>query len=298
MSYGMLIDTTRCIGCRACQVACKASHDLPAEKTGFFTKPGGQQNPPALSSKNYCVVTYNELQTSGGELKWIFAKRQCMHCDEPACASACPVTALHKTAEGPVIYDSKKCIGCRYCVWACPFGVPTADWESLAPQIHKCTLCYERITSKITVREINNKPQTQQAQQTYTDSQHLPACAKACATGALKFGDRDQLLAEARARIKASPDRYISHIYGEKEAGGTAHLYLAAVPFEKLGFRTDIDNRSYPAISAVALKAVSPAVIGLGGLLTGIYLLNRRKEEVARKAKQEKEDIKEDANAI
>lgn len=298
MSYGMLIDTTRCIGCRACQVACKASHDLPAEKTGFFTRPGGHQNPPALSFRNYCVVTYNELQTSGGDLKWIFAKRQCMHCDEPACASACPVTALRKTAEGPVIYDSKKCIGCRYCLWACPFGVPTADWDSLAPEIHKCTLCHERITSSAAVREINDKPQTLQAQKSFTESGRLPACAKACPSGALKFGDRDQLLAEARNRIKASTDRYTHHIYGEKEAGGTAHLYLAAVPFEKLGFRTDLGNQSYPAVSAVALKAVSPAVIGLGGLLAGIYLLNRRKEEVARNASQEKPERKEDGNAL
>ena len=295
MSYGMLIDTTRCIGCRACQVACKAAHDLPAEKTGFFTKAGGCQNPPALSAKNYCVVTYSELPTNDGETQWIFAKRQCMHCNEPACASACPVTALHKTPEGPVIYDSKKCMGCRYCVWACPFGVPTADWDSLAPEIHKCTLCYERMTASAAVTEINDKPQTAQARQTYAASRRLPDCAKACPTGALKFGDRDQLLAEARKRIKASPGKYVNHIYGEKEAGGTAQLYLAAVPFEKLGFRADIGNHSYPAVSAMALKAVSPAVIGLGGLLTGIYLLNRRKEEVARKAREEKQG-KEDAN--
>ena len=289
MSLAMLIDTTRCIGCRACQVACKATYNLPAEKIGFPLKEGGYQNPPALSAKNLCVVTFNELEANDGEVKWIFAKRQCMHCDHPACASACPVTALQKTPEGPVIYDPKKCIGCRYCVWACPFGVPTADWDSLAPKIHKCTLCYERITAQIPPQELNGKPQTPEEQKSYAASIHLPACAKACPPGALKFGEREALLAEAQERMKASPGKYVPHIYGEKEAGGTAHLYLSAVPFEELGFRMDLGEKSYPAISATALKAVSPAVLGMGGLLTGIYLLNKRRAEIARKAEQGKE---------
>jgi formate dehydrogenase iron-sulfur subunit len=289
MSYAMLIDTTRCVGCRACQVACKASHNLEAEKTGFFTKTGGLQNPPALSAKNLCVVTFNEIEAADGEVKWIFAKRQCMHCDHPACASACPVTALHKTPEGPVTYDSSKCIGCRYCVWACPFGVPTADWDSLAPKIHKCTLCHERIVAQVPVKELNGKPQTEAEQKSYAASIHTPACAKACPPGALKFGDREELLAEAKARIKAAPDKYVDHIYGEKEAGGTAHLYLASVPFEQLGFRMDLGEKSYPAVSAPALKAVAPAVLGMGGLLTGIYLLNKRKADVAEAESGKKE---------
>ncbi|HUT53313.1 MAG TPA: 4Fe-4S dicluster domain-containing protein [bacterium] len=286
MSLATLIDTTRCIGCRACQVACKAAHDLPAEKTGFFAKEGGYQNPPALSAKNLCVVTFNELEANDGEVKWIFAKRQCMHCNEPACVSACPVTALHKTPEGPVTYDSKKCMGCRYCVWACPFGVPTADWDSLAPKIHKCTLCHERITATVTPQELNGKLQTKEEQNSFTESQHLPACVKACPSGALKFGERDQLLAQARERIKASPGKYVSHIYGEKEAGGTAHLYLASVPFEKLGFRMDLGERSYPYYSKIALEAVSPAVMGLGGLLTAVYLLKQRKDKVSASEEQ------------
>lgn len=290
MTFGMLIDTTRCIGCRACQVACKAFHNLPAEKTGFFTKEGGYQNPPALSAKNLCVVSFNELEANDGEVKWIFAKRQCMHCDEPACVAACPVTALHKTPEGPVTYDVKKCMGCRYCVWACPFGVPTADWDSLAPKIHKCTLCYERVTAQIAPMELNGKPQTPEEQKSYAASIHLPACAKGCPTGALKFGKLDELLVEARERIKASPGKYVNHIYGEKEAGGTSHLYLSSVPFEKLGFRTDLGERSYPYYSKIALEVVSPAVMVLGGLLTAVYLLKQRKALVSATEEQAKKE--------
>lgn len=289
MSFGCLVDTTRCIGCRGCQVACKQANKLSAEKTGFLGQGGGYQNPPALSAKTYTLVTFNESIGDDGEIKWVFAKRQCMHCDEPACASACPVTALHKTPEGPVNYDSKKCIGCRYCVWACPFGVPTADWDSLAPKIHKCTLCHDRITHPVAIGEVNGKPTTAAEQKIYAAGQSQPACVKACPTGALKFGEREQLLAEARERIKAAPEKYVAHIYGEKEAGGTSFLYLAAVPFEKLGFRADLGDRSYPAISAPALKAVAPAVLGMGGLLTGVYLLNRRKAEVAQAEPGKKE---------
>jgi formate dehydrogenase iron-sulfur subunit len=280
MSYGMLIDTTRCVGCRACQVSCKSSHHLPAVKTGFFAQEGGFQNPPKLNAKTYTLISFTELPTEDGGVKWIFAKRQCMHCNHPACASACPVTALQKTPEGPVNYDPKKCIGCRYCVWACPFGVPTADWDSQAPKIHKCTMCYERVVNPLAIKEINGKPQTEAQQKVHAVSQALPACAKACPTGALKFGDREELLAEAKERIKSHPDRYVDHIYGEHEAGGTAKMYLAAVPFKQLGFRTDLGEKSYPAISAVALKAVSPAVLGMGGLLTGVYLLNKRRADV------------------
>src|SRR5208282_618742 len=143
----MLIDTTQCIGCRSCQVSCKEWNELPAEKTSLPDGALGMQNPRVLSAKTLVVVTDHEIENSKlpGGLRTIFAKRQCMHCDEPACVSACPVTAMHKTPEGPVVYDKSRCIGCRYCMWACPWGVPTAQWDSLAPKINKCTMCYDRI---------------------------------------------------------------------------------------------------------------------------------------------------------
>ncbi|MBU0765406.1 MAG: 4Fe-4S dicluster domain-containing protein, partial [Bacteroidetes bacterium] len=122
-----LIDTTRCIGCRGCQVACKQWNELPAEKTEFFGGPG-YQNPAHMSATTFTLINYHEV-TENGELKdWVFRKDQCQHCLEPACASACLVGALHKTENGPVIWDSSKCIGCRYCMISCPFDVPKFEW--------------------------------------------------------------------------------------------------------------------------------------------------------------------------
>jgi formate dehydrogenase iron-sulfur subunit len=280
MSNGLLIDTTHCIGCRSCQVTCKQWNELRAEKTEM--SPLGLQNPPTLSAKTFTMVTFHEIpdEEKPGGLRYIFAKRQCMHCDEPACVSACPVTALYKTQSGAVIYDSDKCIGCRYCMWACPFGAPTADWDSLAPKIHKCTLCYDRMHEDIpSVR--NGKPLTKESAEREAQALSEPACVKQCPTGALKFGKREELLAEARARIKANPERYIDHIYGEKEAGGTSVLYLSSVPFAEIGL-PDVGTESYPSRSIPALTAVPPAVAILGGVLGLTYSLTKRKEEVAK----------------
>ena len=136
-SKAVLIDTTKCVGCRSCQVSCKQIYDLKPTKTSIDGKKKSLQNLATLDANNRCLVTFNEIadEKAPGGLRYVMAKRQCMHCDEPACASACPVTAMKKTAEGPVTYDADKCIGCRYCMWACPFGAPTAEWDSLAPRI-------------------------------------------------------------------------------------------------------------------------------------------------------------------
>ena len=293
MSRAILVDTTKCIGCRACQVSCKQWNELPGEKTAIEGGRNGYQNPSVLSAKTLTVVTFHEVEDPGapGGLKWIFVKRQCMHCTEPACVSACPVTALYKTPEGAVGYDESKCLGCRYCVWACPFNAPTAEWDSLAPVIRKCTMCLERLRHEGAPAEINGEPLAPEVRQRIADGQCEPACVKACSTGALQFGERSELLAEAWRRIEASPEHYHRHVYGDKEAGGTAHLYLAAVPFEKIGFKTDIGERSYPSYSVGAMQAVPPSVMGLGALLGGIYLLQKRKEAVAAaEAADEKKD--------
>jgi len=292
MSVGVLVDTTRCIGCRSCQVSCKQWNGLPAEETHIEGRDTAFQNPSTLSAKTLTMVTYKEIEDpkAVGGLRWIFSKRQCMHCKEPACASACPVTALHKTEDGAVTYDPKKCMGCRYCVWACPFGVPTADWNSLAPKIHKCTLCFNRRSGQADAASLNGKDLSDEEKKIFAESQARPACVKACTTGALKFGDHDQLLAEARERMAKDPGKYVPEIYGEKEAGGTSFLYLAAVPFEKLGFRADLGARSYPSHSKLPMQIVSPAVMGLGGLLTGVYLLKRRQAEIALLNQQAKKE--------
>ncbi|HEX8908578.1 MAG TPA: 4Fe-4S dicluster domain-containing protein [Anaeromyxobacteraceae bacterium] len=281
MSKATLIDLTKCVGCRSCQVTCKQWNDLPAERT--LLQPGlGLQNPRKLSASTFTVVQSHEVEDASapGGLKYLFAKRQCMHCDEPACASACPVTALHKTEEGPVVYDDAKCLGCRYCMWACPFGVPTAEWDSLAPKIRKCTHCYDRL-SQPAPAERNGQALSDEDRKRFAAAHAVPACVKQCPAGALQYGDREGLLKEARARMAKAPGQYVDHVYGEKEAGGTGMLYLSPVPFAELGF-PDVGTKSYPAPSKVALGAVPPAVLGVGLALGGAYAVSKRKLEVAK----------------
>jgi len=219
MSKGVLYDATKCIGCRACQVACKQWNEcracqvackqwneLPAEKT---TNSGTYENPPRMSAYTFTKINFTEVEYNG-EFKWVFNKQQCMHCQEPGCAEACIVGALVKTEEGPVTYDDGKCIGCRYCMVACPFGIPTFEWDKPLPWIRKCTFCADRQAAGL-----------------------KPACVTTCPTGALKFGERDELIVEAQRRIAEHPDRYVNHIYGAQEVGGTSWLYLSPVPFEE-----------------------------------------------------------------
>ena len=280
MLKGILIDTTKCIGCRSCQVSCKEWNDLPGEKTAVPRAGLGLQNPVTVSAKTLTLITYHEVAEPGapGGLKYVFTKRQCMHCDDPACASACPVTALRKTAEGPVTYDSGKCIGCRYCVWACPFGAPTAEWDSLTPKIRKCTMCYDRI-SQPAPAQLNGRKLTEDEKKRFAEREAIPACVKQCPAGALEFGERDGLLAEAKRRIQGQPGKYVDHVYGEHEAGGTSTLYLASAPFAALGF-PQVGTRVYTDVSAAALHTVPLSVVGVGALL-GSYAVYQRRVEVA-----------------
>ena len=276
-----LIDITMCIGCRACQVACKQWNERDGEQTELEWNLG-LQNPATLSAKTLTLITYHELpdEKAPGGLNYLFSMRRCLHCLEPACASACPTTALSRSADGPVGYDSDECIGCRYCIWACPWGVPTAEWDSLAPKIQKCTHCADR-TSQPAPLTRNGQTLTADESKQFRENIVVPACVKACPADALVFGEREEMLHEARSRIAAKPDKYVNHIYGEKEAGGTSVMYLSSVPFEKLGF-PDVGTKSYPRLSAFALHAVPPAVIALGALLGGAYsFLKRRAAAVA-----------------
>ena len=182
MSKAILIDTTRCIGCRACQVACKSWNDLKGEKATFSES---WSNPRFLSSNQFTRVIFREAVRPDGQLAWYFIKRQCMHCQDPACVSACPVAALEKLPDGPVVYDDGKCIGCRYCMMACPFQVPKFQWESAVPLVRKCTFCAERQAVGL-----------------------QPSCVTTCPTQTLLFGERAELLKEAHRRIGAHPGRY------------------------------------------------------------------------------------------
>jgi len=234
MPKAMLIDIRRCMGCRSCQVACKRWKNIPAEQTAFspnFT------NPKALSPKTLSNVSFHSRNEDGVMPAWNFVKRQCMHCNVPSCATICPTNALQKTDEGPVVYTPAKCIGCKLCTKACPFSVPKFGWGKTLSLIQKCNLCYDRISAGM-----------------------QPACASTCPNNAIMFGERDELIKEARRRIKANPDKYVNHIYGENEAGGSAVLYISSVPFEELGFRADIGDEPLPTLKGKAVSKTSKVV--------------------------------------
>jgi len=266
MSKAMLIDTTRCIGCRGCQVACKAWNDLPATPSGFSAT---GTNPQRLDANTFTRVIFRDVALADGQVKAIYLKRQCMHCNEPACASACPVAALQKTKEGPVTYDDSKCIGCRYCMLACPFNVPKFQWGAVAPYIRKCTFCADRQAAG-----------------------RSPACVGTCPAQAITFGERGDLLAEAHRRIDATRGRYAPSVYGETTAGGTGVLYLTALPIEALGlegegFRTDLGTVAQARASQEWMAGVPALSLTVGGLALGLYHLNQRKEEVAKQEGKE-----------
>ncbi|OGO02376.1 MAG: hypothetical protein A2Y91_07425 [Chloroflexi bacterium RBG_13_54_8] len=253
MAKGVLYDANKCIGCRACQVACKQWNELPSEET---QNTGTIENPPHLSAKTFTKIRFREIEYNG-KFHWVFAKTQCMHCDEPACAAACLVGALKKTEGGPVTYDDRKCIGCRYCMMACPFGIPTFEWDTRWPWIRKCTFCADRQGGGLE-----------------------PACVTTCPTGALKFGDREELIIEARDRIAAHPDEYVDHIYGEKEVGGTSWMYIFPVPAEEMDFPV-LKSEAVDVNPERAMVSVLPALVAVAGIMSGIYWITKRRNKMS-----------------
>lgn len=249
---GMLSDLTRCIGCGWCQEACRGWNDLPAQE---MAGAGTEKARPCLSAETWTLPELHQVRQND-ELHRIFVKRQCMHCLNPACVSACPVGALQKLDNGAVIYDCKRCIGCRYCMVACPFGIPRFEWDQPLPRIRKCTLCADR-------QEMGLEP----------------ACATACPTGALTFGDRGELIAEAEARIQADPDRYFPHVYGAEELGGTSWMYLSPVPFEELDFPPLKTEPVTDLSEAVATYGTAGVAASVTFLLGGLYYWSRERGE-------------------
>ena len=253
MGKAVLCDATKCIGCRACQVACKQWNELPSEATA---NTGSYENPPRTSGYTFTKIRFNEVEHDG-RFQWVFTKVQCMHCEHPACAAACLVGAFQKTPEGPVVYDDNKCIGCRYCMVACPFGVPAYEWDDPTPWVRKCTFCADRQGAGL-----------------------RPACVTACPSGALTFGERDELVAEAHERIAAEPAKYVAHVYGENEVGGTSWLYLSPVPFEKLGLPT-LGSEAVTLNVERAVGAVPPVLVGVAALMSGVYWLVKRRDKIS-----------------
>jgi formate dehydrogenase iron-sulfur subunit len=237
VSVGLLFDATRCVGCQACSAACKEQNALPLPVE------------PLTTAYTWTVVEKRE---------GLNVRRLCMHCLEPTCVSVCPVGALQKTAEGAVVYDGKRCIGCRYCIMACPFGVPKYQWDRAVPVVGKCMLCIDRLRAG-----------------------EATACATVCPTGATSFGDRDALLREAHGRIAQNPQGYVGHIYGEQEAGGTSVLMLSSVPFDLLGLNTRLPRQPLPLLTWQVLSKVPDFVMLAGAFLFGVHWLTKRRDEVA-----------------
>ena len=234
---GLLIDITRCIGCGACSRRCKEVNELPEEVAGELD---GQ--------------TWTTVYDKGDDLH---VRNLCRHCLEPACVSVCPVGALTKTEEGPVLYDKDICLGCRYCMIGCPFRIPKFEWFSSSPRIRKCILCAPRLAEG-----------------------KIPGCAEACPTEATVFGERETLIEIARARLEAEPDRYHPHVYGLDEVGGTSVLFLSPVPFEDIDFDTTVEDRPLPDLTWRILSHVPNIVLLGGGFLGARYWLFKRRAEV------------------
>ena len=268
--FAMLTDLVRCVGCRSCERACVKVNNLPMPKVGFFADTNVFLEKRRPDAQTYTVVNYYENR------KWkkpVYRKIQCNHCIEPACVAACLVGALKKDPEGPVIYNEELCIGCRYCMTACPFYIPAFDYfNARSPAIKKCTMCHRRIVYGM-----------------------IPACAEACSVQAITFGKRSKLIKLARERIRNNPDRYIDYIYGEHEVGGTDWLYISGVPFEEVGFDMNLKTTPYPDFTKEFLSAVPFVLVTWPALLVWLSVWARRGKEIGedKTSKQKKEGAKQ-----
>jgi len=196
----MLVDVTKCTACRSCQVACKNWNGLPGDRT---RNRGGFQNPEDLNPHNFTLIRFQEQEEPGG-VQWLFRNDKCFHCTDPGCMKVCPVPGcIHKTPEGAVVLNSAKCIGCKYCYHACPFAIPRFD--AATEKMYKCTLCHDRLAEGM-----------------------IPACAKACPTGAITFGDKNAMTDAAYARVRQLGGT--ATVYGDKVVGGTHVMYVLDRP--------------------------------------------------------------------
>ena len=254
--YGMLTDTTICIGanCRKCEEACKKANGLSADDLDLTDNTVFDRT-RRTDANNFTIV--NQFSVPGESEASFFVKDQCRHCEEPACASACLVGAFTKTPEGPVVYNPDVCIGCRYCMIACPYNIPAYEYfNAFDPKVRKCTMCYDLIKVG-----------------------KIPACANICPKEAITFGKRDDLINLAREKIRKYPDRYNPHIFGEREAGGTSWLYLAGTDFDNLGFPKDLGCKPYPELTRGFLSAVPLVLTIFPALLVGFYKFSQSREK-------------------
>jgi len=258
---GLLHDTTLCVGCRACEHACNKVNELPPPAAPIGDKKIIESN-RRVNEGLYTVV--NRYAKAAGSKPAVFRKHQCMHCAEPCCASVCFVKAFTKTPEGPVLYDPDVCVGCRYCVFACPYyALAYEDDDPLTPRVVRCTMCYDRI----------KKGQS-------------PACADVCPTGAIVYGDREELLLVAHERMRKFPGRYINHIFGEHEYGGASWLTLSGIEFDQIDLPAYATHDPLPNLTTGFLSLAPLVAAIFPGLLAGIYAFTRSKERHAEDAQR------------
>ncbi len=237
----ILVDVTKCTGCERCVEACIAENDsdpVQAHVDRAVTWDGLSEN------RLLSLVQIGEGR---------FARKSCMHCLEPSCVSACLVGGLTKTPEGPVIYDPDKCIGCRYCMLACPFSIPRYEWQETTPFVRKCTMCFERVQEGIP-----------------------PACVEACPNDALRFGDRDALLDEAHGLIASHRTVYLPRVWGESEYGGTSLLYLSDVDLSSIGWPPP-GAGSVPSLTEPLISKTPFIGLGVASGLLGVNWIIRRR---------------------
>ncbi len=257
--YGLLHDTTLCVGCRSCEFACAEVNGCPTPEPAIDDKSVFDEM-RRNDDKLYTVV--NEYIEGSGTKPPVYRKHQCMHCNEPCCASVCFVGAFEKTPEGPVLYHPELCVGCRYCVMACPYYALAYEYDDpVTPRVVRCTMCYDRIKEG-----------------------KLPGCAEACPNGAITFGRREELLEVARDRIAKNPDKYVNHIFGEHEFGGTSWLTLSGVPFGELGLPENAPHTPLPELTEGALSFVPLILSAWPGFLLGSYAWSKRKDKLANEA--------------
>jgi formate dehydrogenase iron-sulfur subunit len=252
--FGVLVDLTACIGCRKCEWACNQVNHLPLVPVRAFEDASVFATLRRPDASHYTVV--NRFLGAGEDGKPVFVKAQCMHCDDPACCSACIVSALEKQPDGAVTYTPWRCMGCRYCMVVCPFQVPAYEYfNATTPQVRKCTFCHERISQE----------------------GKLPACVEICPPQCLTFGRRSELLALAHRQIANGSGSYTNHVYGEREVGGTSWLYLSSVEFPELGFPS-LGDAAPPRLTESLQHSVFKDFIpplALFGVLTAIVRLFR-----------------------
>ncbi|MBW7865330.1 MAG: 4Fe-4S dicluster domain-containing protein [Candidatus Hydrogenedens sp.] len=257
--FGVLVDTTECIGCRKCEWSCAQANKLSDKPLEAFEDTSVFESPRRMTAGAYTVV--NRHADPENPEKPTFVKAQCMHCLRPACASACLVGALRRQDNGAVSYDPWKCMGCRYCMVACPFQVPAYEYNNaLTPVVSKCSFCFERVR----------------------DGGGPPACVDMCPPMCLTFAKRGELLELARGKIATNPGRYLNHIYGEHELGGTSWMYLTSRPVTELGLlefgEKPIPEYTEPLQHGIFKYGLPPMLL-FGLLATAMKTFDSKEEE-------------------